>query len=130
MVLVTAALGCSRVRGSAVRTSSAPAGKTNDVRVVALHLPDDAHEVGLIEATGTGDLPELVAEFRAQAAKVGGTIAKVDRMHTKFHTQQVTRTESYNCGTPQSPRTCTRNVTSTQEVATTTIHGRAFVVKP
>jgi hypothetical protein len=94
--------------------------------VLALSIPAGAQEVGLIEATGTGELHELIDELRTQAAKAGGNVAKIDRIHTKFQIHSGTRNESYSCGTPQSPRTCSRIVPYSYEVATTTIHGRAF----
>ncbi len=83
-------------------------------------------QVGIVEASGHGGLKELLTEFAGQTARVGGSLGKVDSLRTKFHNETHTRTESYSCGTTAAPQTCSRTVTETVEVVTTTAVGRAF----
>lgn len=126
LVLATASLACSTVRGSAVRTGGGGEGEyQGQVRITAFE-PRGAQQVGLIQARGQEPIDQLAEEFRSQAAKVGGNVAKVDDVTTKF--EMVTRTEtySYSCGTSKAPQTCTGTRTVTTEVCTTQLVGRAF----
>ncbi len=117
---------CSGTRGSAVATDPSAAPYVGKVRVVALWEPTGMKQVGIVEASTQKKLPELIAEFSRQTAKVGGSLGKVDSMRTKFELVTRSRVESYSCGTTAAPRTCTRHVTETVEIATTTAVGRAF----
>ncbi len=126
-----AAAACNPVRGSSVRSGPRAAAPTDakNVRLVALDVPEGAVEVGIIQARGTASIDRLHQEFRNQCAKVGGNLAKVDKVTTDFEMQTMTQTQTYNCGTPQAPSTCSRMVTQNVEVATTQIQGRAFVLE-
>lgn len=46
------------------------------VRVVSLEIPPGLAEVGIIEASGEPNLPELVKEFAMRCAKLGGALAR------------------------------------------------------
>lgn len=123
--------GCSRVRGSAVTHAGEEGHRVSEqeisrVRVVALTTPENAEELGVIEASGQPDITLLVQEFRHQAAAIGGNVAKLDKLDSGFHTEYQTRQENYSCGTASAPRTCTRTVHQKVEIITTKLVGRAF----
>ena len=97
------------------------------VRVIALYEPTGTEPMGLLEAhTFPLNLLNLLAEFRRLSSQIGGTIAKIDEIKTSSHWETQTFSESYSCGTAQSPRTCSRMVTRQVEVYVTTMVGRAF----
>lgn len=131
LLVCALSVGCSRVSGSAV-SHGGEAGhrvseqEINRVRVVALTTPENAEELGVIEASGQPDIQLLVREFRHQAAAIGGNVAKLDKLDSGFHTEYQTRQENYSCGTASAPRTCTRTVQQRVEVITTKLVGRAF----
>ncbi len=124
-VLALGLAACSGISGSAVRQSNAAAYK-GEVRVIALDPPAGAIQVGIIQAKGPWTIDALTKELKAQCASVGGDLAKVDEVGTKYEMITENQTYSYNCGTAQSPRTCTGTRTVTKEVGTTQIVGRAF----
>ena len=98
------------------------------VRVAATYVPDGAVQVGIVEthSTAAAGMPDLIQSFRAEVGRVGGDFGKVDSIRTRFEWQTRTQTQSYSCGTPQAPQTCTRVVTQNVEVGITTLMGRAF----
>lgn len=129
LALSAPAAGCNRVTSSAVATGRPAAPWHGGVRLVALAPPDDvAQKVGVVQAVGhdVDDLPELAREFTAKAASIGGDIAVVDRIRTKFEMITTTESYQYSCGDSKSYRTCTGMRTVTREHATTTMLGRAF----
>jgi hypothetical protein len=71
---------------------------------------------------------EVLPEFRRSAAQAGGNYAKIDTIGVRFEETEETSTESYECGTQDQPRTCTKTRTDTVEVATLQVVGRAFRV--
>jgi hypothetical protein len=119
-VALLALLGaaCSGVEGSAVATGRTRAPHAGRVVLVALSVPEDAEELGVVQARGAGELEDLAQEFRAQAASLGGDLAKVDAIKSKA--ELTTQSYSYACG----KATCTG--VRTVEVVTTQILGRAF----
>jgi hypothetical protein len=127
LTLLVSVSACSGVAGSGVATGGNHAAYQGEVRVFAAYEPSETEQVGLIEARSHGQpLEKIVDELRRQAAQLGGNVAKIDRVRSKFEMVQRTRTESYSCGTTQAPRTCTRQVTEWVEVRTTTVFGRAY----
>lgn len=98
------------------------------VVVSATAGPQGAQQVAIVETHGNCDegMPALLAGFRGEVARDGGNFGKVDAMRTRFEIVQTTRTQTYDCGTSQVRRTCSRLVTDYVEVGTTTVMGRAF----
>lgn len=97
--------------------------------MAAMTIPPGAVELGVVQATGVGAVDEIMPEFLAEVARLGGNYGKIDGVATSFDNQMRTRNESYNCGTPQAYRMCNRTITSTEEVAITRILGRAYRVE-
>jgi hypothetical protein len=131
LVLAALSFGCSRVGSSSVQTGPAQhAPHAGPVRVMATIIPPGAQELGAVQAYGHGKgLADILPAFQKEVAKLGGNWGKVDSMVTKFTMQTRTRQESYQCGSANTPQTCTRMVTEQVEVATTTIMGRAYRVE-
>jgi hypothetical protein len=80
----------------------------------------------LLQALGRASIVELAREFQQQSAKVGGDLAKVDEITSKFEMVTTTETYSYSCGSTNAPATCTGTRTVTKEICTTQMVGRAF----
>ena len=120
------ATACSQLGSSGYRTTGPELAPTQaPVFVSATRDPAAAWELGVVEAHGrrsVDTLEEIVSEFRARVASMGGDYGRIDRFDTRH--DMVTETYTYGCGTPQAPMTCTgsRQV----EVATLTVVGRAF----
>ena len=129
-LLVTLGACGPHVEGHAVATRSAADAKHVDasqVRVSAVGVPEGAAEVGIVQAhTIQGSIEDAMPEFREQVAQLGGDFGKINDIATSFEMQTRTRTESYNCGTSDKPRSCTRTVTERVELATTRIIGKAY----
>lgn len=129
-LLVTLGACGPHVEGHAVATHTAADAKHIDasvVRVSAVAVPEGASELGIVQAhTVQGSIEDAMPEFRKQVAQLGGDFGKINDVATTFEMQMRTRTESYNCGTSDKPRTCTRTVTERVELATTRIIGKAF----
>ncbi|MFL5426984.1 MAG: hypothetical protein ACJ783_18360, partial [Myxococcales bacterium] len=88
--------------------------------ILLTHDPDDATEVGIVEADGTrpaATLEGLLAELRRRTASLGGDVARVDRFATRY--EMVTETYQYDCSTSQM-RMESRTVVQTQADGTTT----------
>ena len=116
-------VGCYQVQGSAVPTSAFYAPPSaGQARLVNLDVPPSAVQVGLIQAKGTGTLEMLAAEYVAQARRVGGNLAKVDHVSTKFELVPQAQSYSYQCGTGM----CSGTHVFMVEVATTQLVGRAY----
>jgi hypothetical protein len=113
-----------------VATHSAADAKVVDasaVRVSVVTIPEGAAELGIVQAhVIQGSIEDAIPEFRQQVARLGGDFGKIDDVTTSFEMQSQTSTESYNCGTSDKPRTCTRTVTRQVELATTRIIGKAY----
>lgn len=130
-LLLAGIVACGpHVEGHAVATHS-PADQrhvdASAVRISALVVPSGAEELGIVQAhTAGGTIEDAMPEFRAQVAGLGGDFGKVNDITTKFEIQTRTRNETYNCGTSDKPRSCTRTVTENAEIATTRILGKAY----
>lgn len=121
-----AGLGCSSVSGSGVATG-APGRGSGVVHVRAITLPRPGREVGIVEAKGHHEMIEdVMPEFARQVAALGGNYGLVDRITSRYELQTYTETYSYACG----KSTCTGTRTSTREVETLSIVGRAFYLDP
>jgi hypothetical protein len=130
LLLIGLAACGPHVEGHAVATHTAADAKHVDasqVRVSAVSVPEGASELGIVQAhTVQGSIEDALPEFREQVAQLGGDFGKVDDVGTTFEMQTRTRNESYNCGTSDKPRNCSRRVTERVELATTRIIGKAY----
>lgn len=100
------------------------------VVVHATRVPENAVQLGIVEAHGNiVDIEQVMPEFANRVAKLGGNYGKVDDITTKFEVRSEARSYTYSCGDYKSPRTCTGTRMQTVEYATTTILGRAYLVK-
>lgn len=121
---------CSGTSSSSYRTSEAASGPfRGEVQVYGTFVPPEAEQLGIVEVDSIEELESAVREFRRRVAELGGDVGVIDRYSTSFEMHQETRTESYNCGTQQQPRTCTRTVTSQRKVATLHLRGRAMTTR-
>jgi hypothetical protein len=125
VVAVALASACTHVGSSGYATGPTLAPSSGYVVVSATRDPASAQELGVVEAHGpraTATIEQIVAEFRARVASMGGDYGRIDAFPTKH--DLVTQTYAYGCGTPKAPMTCTgyRQV----EVATFSVVGRAF----
>lgn len=125
-MIATGAAGCATARATSVATGAAYEPHSGPVTVQAVGIPEGAEELGIVQADGTAELPQLVQKFADEVARLGGNYGKIDALKTRFEmaTRQVS--ESYNCGTYKQPKTCYRTKLVTEEVGTTTVQGRAF----
>lgn len=124
------ALGACRppVESSAVVTGPAAEEHGGSVVVRASDVPPGARQVGVVEAHGMTTIDRLVPELASRAAKLGANFVKVDDISTKFEILTHPESYQYRCGTQSSPRQCTGTRTQSDEVATTSVTGRAFRV--
>jgi hypothetical protein len=92
-------------------------------------VPSNARELGVVQAhSDQTDITRLMPEFVSRVASLGGNFGKIDDITTTYEMRTVTTTQSYSCGSVNAPRSCMRTVTSTVEVPTTRVLGRAFEV--
>jgi hypothetical protein len=119
-LLLSAACVHAAPRSSAVATVAPLSPSNRPVSVLFTHDPDDATEIGIVEADGKrplGTLDGLLAEIRSRSASLGGDVARIDRFATRY--EMVTETYEYDCSTFET-RTEPQTVTSTQADGTTT----------
>jgi len=112
-VLSSASFACVTVQSSAVATGPAAAPSTGPVSVLLSHDPQDAEELGIVEAHGSQPvkLESVLARFRESAASLGGDVARIDRFTTRYET--VSELYTYDCSTTET-RTETRIVSRTE----------------
>jgi hypothetical protein len=95
-----------------------------DVRLTALEVPPQARELGMVRVhADSTDIEDLIERFVHETARLGGDLAKIDSIDTRFEEEEEGRTVSCDCGTDEEPRTCSRTETVSVETATTR-HGR------
>jgi len=153
-LLLSAACVHAAARSSAVATGAPLPSSDRPVSVLLTHDPDDATEIGIVEADGrrpVATLDSLLAEIRSRAASLGGDVARIDRFATRY--EMVTETYQYDCSTTETrmeprtvvqthadgttttftewipvPQLVSRTCTGTRqvEVGTLTLTGRAF----
>lgn len=117
--------GCRGVTGSSVSTGGARTARyLGKVKIVALTEPVGAAQLGVVEAHGSRPIDEVALELEKQVADLGGNVAKVDSVKTKF--EMVTQTESYTYSCGSKGQTCTGTRTVQREVSTVSMVGRAF----
>jgi hypothetical protein len=122
--------GCSAVRSSGVATGVRADSYSGAMRVSATVEPPGVAQVAVVQASGVNVLiAEIVPELMARARRHGGDFVKIDDIRSSFEVQARSQMQTYGCGTPRAPRTCTRVVTTQEEVMTTTITGRAFATR-
>jgi hypothetical protein len=133
LALIVAALGvaaCSGTSSSAYRTSTAASQPfEGEVHVYATFVPSAARPIGIVEVQSVERLDTAVDEFKRRVAELGGDIGVIDRYSTSFQLVTTTQMQTYSCGTMQQPRTCTRTVQQTREVATLHLSGRAMTTQ-
>lgn len=128
MVLVLLA-SCAPVRSVAVPTGGARhTPYRGPVRVVATRDPVGGVEVGVVEATGGATIEEVIPELVSRVAQLGGNVARIDHIATRYQWVSQPVTQSYQCGSFRFPTMCQRTYMQTQEVATMRATGRAFRV--
>lgn len=131
LVALVMGLGCSTVRSSSVATGSpGRAVDASQVALAATWVPEGATQVALVEthAHFQDGFAAVMDGFRAEVGARGGNFGKVDSMRTRFEIQTVRQSQTFQCGSGEAPRTCTRQVNRPVEVAITTVIGRAFRV--
>ncbi|MBL8600971.1 MAG: hypothetical protein JNK72_03510 [Myxococcales bacterium] len=121
------ASGCAGRQGFSIATGDRTfAPYAGPVQVTSGAVPADATEVGYVEAQGAALIENAMPEFVARVQELGGNFARLDQWSTRH--EMVTRPvmQSYSCGSPRFPMTCTRTVMQTYELATVVLAGRAF----
>ena len=85
-----------------VATAPVSAPPTGPVSVLLSRDPQDARELGIVEAHGTQpvELESLLAEFRARVASLGGDVARIDSFATRY--QIVSELYTYDCSSFES----------------------------
>ena len=122
--------GCSSLSSSSIRTGTTESPYTGQVRLAGTWVPPGARELGVVQATGANvQVDEIIPEFARRVGELGGDFGKIDRLRTSFELRTIPVTTTYNCGTVQAPRTCTRTSMQTVEVAVTAIEGRAYTTR-
>jgi hypothetical protein len=119
---------CATIRSSSVPLAGPlPAADVAAVRVTALDAPPQARELGMVQVHGASTTIEaLIGRFVQGVARLGGDLAKIDSIDTRFEAHEQEQTVGYDCGTEQAPQTCSRTESVTIEVPTTRVLGRAF----
>jgi hypothetical protein len=131
LAAVPAALGCSSVGSSAVRTGPvALPPYAGPVAIYAATQPAHGTELGVVEVHGINDegaVETLVPLFVRRVAQLGGDAAVIDSVRARFElvTHPYTETYSYPCGWGA---VCvgTRTMAINDEVMVVTVRGRAF----
>ena len=131
-LLLVAGTACApAVISSAVPTAPGLAVPGRPVVLSSLRVPPNARELGIVQAhSNQTDIQRIVPEFVGKVAALGGNYGKIDDVTTTYQMRTTTSVQSYSCGTANAPMTCTRTVTTTVEVPTTRVLGRAFEVAP
>lgn len=91
-----------------------------------VNTPPEVREIGIVQVDSVESLERAIVEFQEHVAQLGGDTGVIDRYSTSYEMVSSTSTESYSCGSQQSPQTCTRSVTRQHEVATLHLVGRAM----
>ena len=120
LLLLSVACVHAAARSSAVATGAPLPSSDRPVSVLLTHDPDDATEIGIVEADGTrpvATLDSLLAEIRSRASSLGGDVARIDRFATRY--EMVTETYQYDCSTTET-RMEARTVVQPQADGTTT----------
>jgi hypothetical protein len=101
------------------------------VAVSATRDPVSATEIGVIEASGSATIDDVMEEFVERVAQMGGNYARVDRFSTNFDWVVRPVTQNYNCGSMSYPATCQQTNWQQNQVTSVRVVGRAFrVVQP
>jgi hypothetical protein len=131
LLTVQIAAACATVNSSAVSTGPMQAGPwSGQVTISALQPPDPGTELGIVQTSGAGATVEkLLSKFVDKVRELGGNYGYIDTISSKYELIHSTQTYTYSCGTTQAPRTCTGVRQVTNEVRTTQIVGRAFLVE-
>ena len=130
LALVGALAGCASVSSSALSSGTGAPPWTGAMFLsITQPPPAGAIEVGVAEASGPTTIDELVPELMQRSRDLGGNYVLVQSIQTRFEVITLTRLETYNCGTVQTPQTCTRTVTTTEELPVTQMIARAFRVE-
>jgi len=96
-MISSASFASVTAQSSAVATRPVSAPITGPVSVLLSQDPQDAREVGIVEAHGTQpvELESLLAEFRARVASLGGDVARIDSFATRY--EIVSELYTYDC---------------------------------
>jgi hypothetical protein len=100
------------------------------IEVSMTSAPEHGRPIAIVEVDDAdGTVEKLMPAFLKRVAAEGGNFAKIDDIAVVFEERTSEKTETYECGTKEKPQTCDRTVTSTTEVGTLHILGRAFYVE-
>ena len=115
----------------AVRTTGAPLPPhVGPIEVSMTSVPEQGRLVAIVEVDEIfGTVDDLMPAFLRRVAAEGGNFVKIDDMGMQYEDKTCHTTETYECGTKEKPRECTRTVTETTEVGTFQILGRAFLTE-
>lgn len=125
---------CSTIDASAVRTGAQRAEPhAGEVSIRVTSPPPEGVELGLVEVRaeqGEATVDTMMPAFLWKVRSLGGNVAVVDAITTRFDMSYRTHVESYvyPCG---FRATCvgTRHYPASDEVMIVTMRGRAFLAK-
>jgi hypothetical protein len=117
--------GCTSVHTDALHTGPVFEPYRGAVEVRLLAGPP-GEEVGLVQVSGPHTVAELMPEFKAAVAELGGNLGVVDEAKGWFDVYTSSEVYAYECGTKQVPRTCQGTKVLRKEVLTVRLLGRAF----
>ena len=129
--VLLASAACSTVRSSALPAYGVGAHRPyrGPMAVSVTRDPPDGTVMGAVEASGGPSIAEVIPEFIERAAGLGGNVARIDRIVTRYQWVSRPVTQSYSCGSPRFPQYCTRTYMQNEEVATIYCVGRAIRVE-
>lgn len=96
------------------------------VQIMVLEEPEGRQLLGRVEVTGRRRMPELLEEFAARAARLGGRIGKIDSIRTAIEPDTRSESRFSTCGRFPRLYSCYRSAERTSAAVTTTLSGRAF----
>jgi hypothetical protein len=103
-LLLLLGVSCTHVvQSSAILTAPELAPSPAEVQISATRDPAQGREIGVAEAHGRlGEvrLDEVIAEFRARVASMGGDYARIDSLATRH--EMVKESYSYECGATET----------------------------
>jgi hypothetical protein len=132
---VVAALGCSTVSGSAIRTGPVQLGAYSGPVAIyaAAQPPPGAVDLGVVEVHAfqqEGTVDTLLPQFVSRVAQIGGNVAVIEGVRARFEIAGRTQVETfyYACGIGA---TCggTRVYSTNDELMIVSMFGRAMTTQ-
>ena len=128
-VLALGTTGCASVRHSVYRTTDTiHQPHRGEVTLSFTREPPAGEPVAIVQVYSlwAAAIDELLPEMTRVAAGLGADFVKVDRVKMRFEDHEESKTESYECGTKEEPKTCSETRSRTVHETTTQVLGRAF----